>query len=58
MGVSESIIEGASTVPGRVSAVQTRELLAAIFAIEPGTFYEYPIAAARCAAREARIRRA
>lgn len=56
LGVSESTIEALETLPGRVPAASTLELLAAACDVEPEIFYEYPIAAARRTARLARQR--
>jgi transcriptional regulator with XRE-family HTH domain len=50
-GVSESTIEALETKAGRVPDASTLESLARTLGVEPGTFYEYPIAVAR---REAR----
>jgi transcriptional regulator with XRE-family HTH domain len=46
-GVSESTIEALETKPGRVPDASTLESLARTLGVEPGTFYEYPIAVAR-----------
>ncbi len=50
-GVSESTIEALETKPGRVPDAATLESLARTLGVEPGTFYEYPIAVARRDAR-------
>jgi transcriptional regulator with XRE-family HTH domain len=46
-GVSESTIEALETKAGRVPDASTLESLARTLGVEPGTFYEYPIAVAR-----------
>jgi len=50
-GVSEATIEALETKPGRVPDASTLEVLARTLGVEPGTFYEYPIAVARRDAR-------
>src|SRR5436305_14388175 len=50
-GVSESTIEALETKPGRVPDAGTIETLARTLGVEPGAFYEYPIAVARRDAR-------
>ena len=47
LGVSESTIEALETKAGRVPDASTLESLARTLGVEPGTFYEYPIAVAR-----------
>jgi len=46
-GVSESTIEALETKPGRVPDASTLESLARTLGVDPGRFYEYPIAVAR-----------
>lgn len=53
-GVPEATIEALEVKPGRLPDADTLEALAAALDVEPGVFYEYPVAAARRLARTTR----